>query len=169
MDPEIAAKVQFTNSVSDLEKFIPRNQIVKEMGGTENWSYEYIEPSDDENAEMKDTTTRDALRAERQSIGDELLSATSTWIDASKSKDAVKIQSSVGERNYLVERLRVNHWKLDPYVRARLCLDRMNVIQDGGNINFYPNKEPASETDAKNIPKVEHLEKANGTAVGPIS
>lgn len=128
MDPEIAVKVQFTNSVSDLERFIPRNQIAKEMGGTEDWSYEYIEPSEGENAEMKDTTTRDALKAERQSIGDELLSATSNWIDASKSKDAVKIQSSVGERNYLVERLRVNHWKLDPYVRSRLCLDRMNVI-----------------------------------------
>ncbi|KAJ5851275.1 uncharacterized protein N7529_010660 [Penicillium soppii] len=169
MDPEIAAKVQFTNSVADLEKFIPRNQIVKEMGGAEDWSYKYIEPSAEENSSMNDTTTRDALKGERQSIGEEFLSATSTWIDASKSKDAVKVQSSESERDYLVERLRVNYWKLDPYVRARLCLDRMRVIQDGGKIEFYPKDTPAESEDTTKESKVEHLEKVNGTVVQPVS
>jgi hypothetical protein len=169
MDPEIAAKVQFTNSVADLEKFIPRDQIVKEMGGTENWSYEYIEPSAEENSRMDDTMTRDALKFERQSIGEEFLTATSMWIDASKSKDASKIQSSESERDYLVERLRVNHWKLDPYVRARLCLDRMRVIQDGGKIDFYPKDTPAESGDAIKASKVEHLESVNGAIVQPVS
>src|SRR4051794_20270651 len=69
MDPEIAAKVQFTNSVADLEKFISRDQIVEEMGGDEKWSYEYVEPDAHENDRMNDTTTRDALKAEREAIG----------------------------------------------------------------------------------------------------
>ncbi|CAI7625097.1 unnamed protein product [Penicillium bialowiezense] len=168
MDPEIAAKVQFTNSVSDLEKFIPKDQIVKEMGGAEDWSYQYIEPTEDENSRMDDTTTRDALRSERLSIGDEFLGATSTWIEATKSKDASKIQSSESERDYLVERLRVNHWRLDPYVRARLCLDRMNVIQDGGKIDFYPKDVPTND-DAIKPSKAEHLEKVNGAVVQPVS
>lgn len=168
MDPEIAAKVQFTNSVSDLEKFIPKDQIVKEMGGAEDWSYQYIEPTEDENSRMEDTTTRDALRSERLSIGDEFLGATSAWIEATKSKDASKIQSSESERVYLVERLRVNHWKLDPYVRARLCLDRMNVIQDGGKIDFYPKDIPTND-DAIKSSKAEHLEKVNGTVVQLVS
>ncbi|CAG8358964.1 unnamed protein product [Penicillium salamii] len=166
MDPEIAAKVQFTNSVSDLEKFIPRDQIVKEMGGAEDWSYQYIEPTESENSTMEDTTTRDALKAERSSIGDEFLGATSSWIDATKSKDASKIQSAVSERDYLVERLRVNHWKLDPYVRARLCLDRMNVIQEGGKIDFYPKEV---DVDAIKASKVEHLESINGAVAQPVS
>jgi hypothetical protein len=118
---------------------------------------------------MNDTTTRDALKGERQSIGEEFLSATSTWIDASKSKDAVKVQSSESERDYLVERLRVNYWKLDPYVRARLCLDRMRVIQDGGKIEFYPKDTPAESEDTTKESKVEHLEKVNGTVVQPVS
>ncbi|KAJ5345743.1 hypothetical protein N7452_003747 [Penicillium brevicompactum] len=168
MDPEIAAKVQFTNSVSDLEKFIPKDQIVKEMGGAEDWSYQYIEPTEDENSRMEDTTTRDALKAERSNIGEEFLGATSAWIDATKSKDTSKIQSSESERDYLVERLRVNHWKLDPYVRARLCLDRMNVIQDGGKIDFYPKDVPVSD-DVIKTSKAEHLEKVNGAVAQPVS
>lgn len=140
MDPEIAAKVEFTNSVADLEKFIPRSQIVEEMGGDEKWSYQYVEPGSTENSRMDNTTTRDALKSERQAIGEEFLAATSGWINATKSKDATKLQSSESERAYLAERLRVNHWRLDPYVRARLLLDRTKVIQEGGKIEFYPEK-----------------------------
>jgi hypothetical protein len=118
---------------------------------------------------MDDTTTREALRAERQNIGDEFLAATSAWIDASKSKDTPKIQASESERDYLVERLRVNHWKLDPYVRARLCLDRMNVIQEGGKIDFYPKHVSEIDVDVSKASKVEHLEKVKGTIVQPVS
>ncbi|OQD82261.1 hypothetical protein PENANT_c022G08495 [Penicillium antarcticum] len=166
MDPEIAAKVQFTNSVADLEKFIPRDQIVEEMGGDEKWSYEYVEPNAHENDRMNDTTTRDALKAEREAIGEEFLSATSSWIDASKAKDASKIQASESERAYLVERLRVNHWKLDPYVRARLSLDRMGVIQEGGKIDFYPKDVPVKTQvpETTKISEVEHLERVNRSA-----
>jgi hypothetical protein len=166
MDPEIAAKVQFTNSVADLEKFIARDQIVEEMGGDEKWSYEYVEPGAHENDLMNDVTTRDALKAERESIGEEFLSATSSWIDASKTEDASKIQASESERAYLVERLRVNHWKLDPYVRARLFLDRTRVIQEGGKIDFYPSDVPAEAqvAETSKLLEVEHLERVNRNA-----
>ncbi|KAJ5746834.1 uncharacterized protein N7511_008530 [Penicillium nucicola] len=166
MDPEIAAKVQFTNSVADLEKFIPRDQIVEEMGGDEKWSYEYVEPDVHENDRMNDTTTRDALKAEREAIGEEFLSATSGWIDACKLKDTSKVQASESERAYLVERLRVNHWKLDPYVRARLCLDRTRVIQDGGNIDFYPKHVPVEiqVAETTKMSEVQHLERVNQSA-----
>lgn len=163
MDPDIAAKVAFTNSTDDLEKFIPRDQIVEELGGNEKWKYEYIEPDAKENDKMNDTTTRDALLAEREQIGEEFLSATSSWIEASKSKDANKVQASERQRAFLAERLRVNHWKLDPYVRARLCLDRMRVIQEGGKINFYPKDTPAENvTEVAKASEVKHLESVDG-------
>ncbi|KAJ5779909.1 hypothetical protein N7457_005069 [Penicillium paradoxum] len=165
MDPEIAAKVQFTNSVADLEKFIARDQIVEELGGNENWRYQYAEPSPNENSKMNDTTTRDALKAERQTIGDEFLTATSGWIDASRSKDPSKIQSSEGERAYLAERLRVNHWRLDPYTRARTQLDRTKVIQEGGKIDFHPKDISVGSQNEKikTSQHMEHLERVNGT------
>lgn len=160
MDPDIAAKVNFTNNVNDLSKFIPRNQIPKELDGDEAWDYEYIEPSDDENKLMQDTTTRDALVQEREQIGDEFLKATGEWVEASKAMDTTKIQTAESQRAYQAERLRVNYWKLDPYVRARLCLDRMRVIQGGGKIDFYPKDEPVQESGKTS--DVEHFEKVNG-------
>jgi hypothetical protein len=171
MDPDIAAKVQFTNSVSDMEKFISRDQIVKELGGSEQWEYKYIEPEENENATMQDTTTRDALIRERQQIGEEFMAFTSEWIEAANSQDKAKTQSAASQRTYLAERLRVNYWKLDPYVRARLCLDRMRVIQKDGKVNFYPKEDDIEET--KESPKVSefhHVESINGTATQtPVS
>lgn len=170
MDPEIAAKVDFTNSVVDLEKYINRNQLVTELGGAEQWDYEYIEPNENENALMKDTIIRDALLHERQQIGEEFLTSTAEWIEATKTRDKFKIQSTDSQRAYLAERLRVNHWKLDPYVRARLCLDRMRVIQDGGKIDFYPEevkiRKKAQET-SKTL-EVIYLESMNSNNVQAI-
>ncbi|KAJ5426425.1 hypothetical protein N7465_001495 [Penicillium sp. CMV-2018d] len=160
MDPEIAAKVEFTNSVTDLERFIPRDHIAEEMGGDEKWSYKYIEPSSTENSKMDNTTIRDALKRERQAIGEEFLAATSGWINATKSEDATKLYSSESERAYLAERLRVNYWKLDPYSRARLLLDRTNVIQDGGKIEFYPKTAPTDRNiEITKAFDVKHLER----------
>ncbi|KAJ5100109.1 hypothetical protein N7532_007110 [Penicillium argentinense] len=171
MDPDIAAKVHFTNSVNDLEKFISRDQIVKELGGAEDWEYEYIEPEENENATMEDTTTRDALIRERQQIGEEFLGATSDWIEAAKSKDNTKVQSAASQRAYLAERLRVNYWKLDPYVRARLCLDRMRVIQKDGKVDFYPKEGEIEETkEPLKTAETQHLESVNGNAIQtPVS
>lgn len=170
MDPDIAAKVQFTNSAADLEKFIARDQLVEEVGGAEKWKYEYIEPDEKENAIMEDTTTRDALIRERQQIGEEFLAATCEWNEAAKSKDKSKIQSAASQRAYLAERLRVNHWKLDPYTRARLCLDRMRVIQKDGKIDFYP-KEVEIEEKPQETGKsldTQHLESVNGNGAEAI-
>ncbi|KAJ5924188.1 hypothetical protein N7466_008375 [Penicillium verhagenii] len=162
MDPDIAAKVQFTNSADDLTKFIDRSKLPKGVGGDENWEYKYIEPKEGENKAMEDTTTRDALLRERLQIGEEFLTATAEWIEAAKAKDKSKIQSAASERTFLAERLRVNHWKMDPYIRARLCLDRMGVIQEGGKVDFYPKETTNGSSKASEI---EHLEKVNGNGI----
>ena len=49
MDPVVASKVHFTRSVNDLDKFIPRDQIPRELAGDEDWEYKYIEPEENEN------------------------------------------------------------------------------------------------------------------------
>jgi CRAL/TRIO domain len=55
LDPVVASKIHFTRSVADLEQFIPKSQIVKELEGDDQWEYKYVEPVPGENDIMKDT------------------------------------------------------------------------------------------------------------------
>jgi len=135
MDPVIVSKIQFTKSVKDLETYIPRERIFKELGGPEDWEYKYIEPEQNENKRMDDTTTREALEDERRDIVRELLTTTSSWITATATKDNEQLKTSKARRDELAEQLSANYWKLDPYVRARNCLDRAGIIPD---IGFQP-------------------------------
>ncbi|KAL3460083.1 CRAL-TRIO domain-containing protein [Aspergillus heterothallicus] len=156
MDPRIVEKTIFTRTVEDLERYIDRDQIIAELGGNEDWKYEYIEPDPDENRAMEDYATRDILLAERQSIGEEFLVATSRWISASRGDDRVGLQEAITHRERLIEQIRVNYWDLDPYVRARNNLDRTGVIQEGGWIDMYPDPGPDLEHEVYVEPEPEH-------------
>jgi hypothetical protein len=37
LDPVVASKIHFTKHLEDLEQYIPRSQIMKELGGDEDW------------------------------------------------------------------------------------------------------------------------------------
>ncbi|KAA8651186.1 hypothetical protein EYZ11_008949 [Aspergillus tanneri] len=158
MDPVIVSKIHFTNSVADMEKFIARDQIVKELGGSEDWTYEYVEPVEGENDEMADSVSRDSLLAERQRIGDDLLRTTGEWISVCKTDNEEEIAEVKTRRANVTEELRLNYWKLDPYIRGRNHMDRTGVINDGGKIDFYPQPEVTDETLAKTL-EVEHVER----------
>lgn len=136
MDPVVASKVQFTRSVADLDKYIPRNQIPKELKGDENWSYEYIAPVENENATMKDTKTRDSLMYDRMMVGIRVLAATVAWISATTLNDGKvetsKVEELKSRRNGVIEEFRANYWKLDPYIRARALIDRDGMLLPGG-------------------------------------
>lgn len=136
MDPVVASKVQFTRSVADLDKYIPRNQIPKELKGDENWSYKYIAPVENENATMKDTKTRDSLMYDRMMVGIRMLAATAAWISATTLNDGKvetsKVEELKSRRNGVIEEFRANYWKLDPYIRARALIDRDGMLLPGG-------------------------------------
>lgn len=161
MDPVIVSKVHFTYSAKDLSKFIDMDKLPKEMGGTEDWTYKYVEPAEGENALMEDTATRDTLQAERLKIGEELLQSTSQWIKAGGEKNKEEEKALQKQREEQIERLRANYWKIDPYTRGRNTLDRTNVIQSGGKVDFYPTEEsipPITEMKALDIEHVERTE-----------
>lgn len=141
LDPVVAAKIHFTQNREDLEEFIPADRLTKELEGDEEWEYEYIEGRQGENARMADTTTRDALIAKRQGLAKEIQDATIDWIRASFNKETDAADAAQVKRNKLIEQLRRQYWDLDPYVRARSLYDRLNVIQGGGKIEFYPGAE----------------------------
>ena len=136
MDPVVASKVHFTKSVADLDKFISRTQIPRELKGDEDWQYEYVEPKKDENAIMEDTTIRDSLMYDRMMIGIRMLTATAAWISATTfaegKEDPAVVDELKSRRNAVIEEFRVNYWNLDPYVRARALIDRTGVLKEGG-------------------------------------
>ncbi|KAJ5046418.1 uncharacterized protein L3040_003662 [Drepanopeziza brunnea f. sp. 'multigermtubi'] len=138
LDPVVASKVQFTNSNDEMEQFVPRSQIIKELGGDEDWEYKYIEPVPGENDKMKDTVTRDKLLKERETLVDQYEKSTLDWING--EGDAVLVKET---RNKLAAALRDDYWRLDPYLRARTIYDRVGMIQGGGILQFYPDKAEA--------------------------
>ncbi|CAG8049500.1 unnamed protein product [Penicillium olsonii] len=136
LDPVVASKIQFTRSVADLDKYIPRNQIPKELKGDEDWNYRYIEPAENENAPMQDTETRDSLMLERTKIGTRLLGVTAAWILATTSnEESWKVEGLKSRRDAIVKDFRVNYWKLDPYIRARALIDRNGMLLPGGQLS----------------------------------
>ncbi|KAL3461812.1 CRAL-TRIO domain-containing protein [Aspergillus heterothallicus] len=137
MDPVVASKVQFTKNINDLDKYIPREKIPKELGGDQEFTYKYIEPVADENASMADKAAGDSAMVERMMTGLSFVAATAAWISASA---AAKKGSATEEeqkkhlaerRDEVIERFRQSYWKLDPYVRARALIDRRGAIKDG--------------------------------------
>jgi hypothetical protein len=152
--------VHFISGAKDLEKMVPQSQIINELGGEEDWEYEYIEPKPNENDRLKDAITRESILAERKELGDELFTLTAEWISSSKS------DTSPARRDEVITKLRENYWQLDPYVRARSILDRTGVIKEGGSIDFYPTTASASiQVDEKPKIVTEHVDNAQVSAV----
>ncbi|KAL4920282.1 CRAL-TRIO domain-containing protein [Aspergillus aurantiobrunneus] len=149
LDPVVAAKIHFTKSSQELEEFIPKSRIITELEGDEKWEYKYVEPKDGENATVKETGKRDELVTQRQQLAKELQNSTVAWILATRKKVENNAKDVAEKRNDLIERLRVQYWELDPYVRCTSLYDRMNIIQGGGKIEFYPEapKETHKESE----------------------
>ena len=139
LDPVVAGKVHFTNSPTELETYIPRDHMIKELGGDDTWVYSYIEPSPEENKSLADTTTRDRLQTERADVVRDFEAATREWIGGPPADNSLR-----AKRNELAERLRAGYWELDRYVRARCLLDRTGIIGKDGRIDFYHPKEPTA-------------------------
>ncbi|KAL4868563.1 hypothetical protein BDV12DRAFT_95886 [Aspergillus spectabilis] len=164
LDPVVAQKIHFTKNLQDLEEFIPKSRIITELEGDEKWEYKYVEPKEGENTTIKETGKRDELVAQRQTLAKELQDSTVAWIAATKKKEDDNAKQVADKRKDLIERLRAQYWEMDPYVRCTTLYDRLNIIQGGGKIEFYPeatkeNKETPKEngivTNGEAVEKIE--------------
>ncbi|KAF2813743.1 CRAL/TRIO domain-containing protein [Mytilinidion resinicola] len=154
LDPVVAGKVHFTKNPDELEAFIPRKQIPKELGGDEDWSYKYVEADPAENAIQANIEPRDQLLAARSEIVRKYEGTILDWIRSAGKESADEKASSESvrvQRDALAEDLKKNYWELDPYLRARSYYDRTGVIQAGGVLDFYPSKEPPKAESAKPV------------------
>lgn len=137
LDPVVASKVHFASNVEELSEFIPRNRILKELGGDEDWVYRYAEPSESE--AVKQGGEKDALEAKRRDVVSEYEKETLEWAHGRAKGEG---------RQALADQLRDNYWKLDPYVRARSVYDRIGLIGPGGRLDFYPQPGATAGTSA---------------------
>ena len=149
LDPVVASKVHFTSDVHDLEQYIPKSQIIKELGGEEDWVYTYVEPVAGENALMKEEAPRIKLEEERTREVLDYQRKTFEWITSGSTE--IK-----AERDKLAHKLNTNYWQLDPYIRARTIYDRTGVIDKGGKINFYPDRKVVNGVGSDPPPQVAH-------------
>lgn len=133
LDPVVASKVHFTKDASDLAEHIDKDKIPKELGGDEDFEYEYIEPVDGENAMLLDKAGRAEVQKERAGIVDEYERETLAWINGQGDEAAHKAR-----RSELAAELSKNYWRLDPYIRAKTLFDRNGVIGEDGEIDMYP-------------------------------
>ncbi|KAJ5971692.1 uncharacterized protein N7479_001610 [Penicillium vulpinum] len=146
LDPVVASKIHFTKNRQDLEHYIHPSQIMKELDGDEDWVYNYVEVPENENPCMADKEKRDTLMAERQKLAKDIQDTTIEWIRASFKKETDAASAAEEKRKNLIEQLRAQYWVLDPYVRARSLYDRLNIVQGGGKINFYPDSKEAEKS-----------------------
>ncbi|PCH02806.1 Hypothetical protein PENO1_035570 [Penicillium occitanis (nom. inval.)] len=166
LDPVVAAKVHFTNTTEDLEEFIDRSRILKEFGGEDDATFEYIEAQPGENDAMKDTVKREEVLAKHKALSQELQDATKHWIEAANKNDEAAVESWKAKREELAQQYSKHYWITDPYIRARSVYDRNGVILGGGKIKFYPEQELKDTTaaDPTTAETEEKKIKTNGTA-----
>lgn len=146
--------MHFTNNKSELEEFIEPGQIIKELGGDQDWEYQYVEPISGENAKMDDTATRDQLLKSRADTVKQFETTTMDWI---KKPDGEEGKAAKEKREKLATELREGYWKLDPHIRARSLYDRMRIIQPDGKVTWTAANAPqpaapgAPETSADDL------------------
>ena len=137
----VAGKVHFTKNVEELAEFVERSHIIKELGGDDPWTYQYVEPIAGENKLLLDGITRQRLLDERAAVVKDYETTTQQWIHDPHSTDALR-----RKRSELTKQLRTGYWELDPYLRARTLYDRTGIIGEGGQIQYYgsPNSTTGS-------------------------
>lgn len=145
LDPVVATKIHFASDINELSTYVDRNRLPKEVGGDEDWEYNYSEPPNDDDKRITDAKTREQFTSERRALADKYQKATLAWI-----KEGT--EANVAERKTLMNELRDNYWKLDPYIRARSFYDRIGFLNEGGRINFYPEDKTATATSTAPAP-----------------
>ncbi|RPB29436.1 CRAL/TRIO domain-containing protein [Terfezia boudieri ATCC MYA-4762] len=149
LDPVVASKIHFTKTNEDLEQFIPKEHIIKELGGLEDWEYVFQEPVAGEDAALGDKVPLAKLQAERAETVKRYEDLTRAWINVLPGPSAGETENSLevlsnskikAERLDVAKSLRGGYWKLDKYVRGRTFYDRTGVIGPDGMIDFYSSK-----------------------------
>lgn len=145
LDPVVAGKIHFTNSLNDLAEFISPDVVVAELGGSNHYRYEYIEPVEGENSAMKDEAKKQALTEERRNLAKDYEAVIKEWA-ALPVEDREGWAAMAKKRDALASKLQENYWKLDPIVRARSIYDRNGEMTGERVLAKHPTADESTQT-----------------------
>ncbi|CAZ82641.1 unnamed protein product [Tuber melanosporum] len=136
LDPVVASKIHFTKTIEDMEAFIPKENIPRELGGSEDWTYTYVEPTPDENVPLEDEARKNTLQSARGELVRKYESATHAWIAGGEAGEI-----AAAERKAIARKLATGYWEMDKNLRARTVYDRTGVLLPNGQVDFYGHRK----------------------------
>ncbi|KAL8277171.1 hypothetical protein RQP46_010419 [Phenoliferia psychrophenolica] len=135
LDPVVRAKVEMTTSTEDLVVHIPKHHLVKGLGGSSEWTWEYQAVIAGENALQKDNEGRRAAQKERDRLIGNFESASHAMLAAGPGESR-----ALQKRRLAMLEMRAQYYLLDPYIRGRVAYHRHGNIVGNGLVFFeYPN------------------------------
>ncbi|KAL8278214.1 hypothetical protein RQP46_009387 [Phenoliferia psychrophenolica] len=144
LDPVVRQKVEMTKNAEDLIVHIPKHHLVKQLGGSSDWEWDYKPVVPGENAAQQDAAGLKAAQAERERLIENYEAVTRSWISAPVGD--VKMEQA---RRLAMLELCAQYHLLDPFIRGRAAYHRHGNILGNGLVYFeYPNA-PGSETEAE--------------------
>lgn len=121
LDPQVASKITFTKSYTDLNQYISDENIPESLGGKSHCiRTSFKVPDSRYDTKMKDTVTKKKILNNRKKLIDAFIIKTKTWIectDRNMSIEALRDRVSAGKE------LSINYLELDPYIRSRSIYD----------------------------------------------
>lgn len=121
LDPVVASKVHFTKSAADLEAFVDKKWIPKDLGGDDDYKPTYVTPTKENSAKKPKDETYKKLKAQRELLCLTFLETTLAWIHAKTTEESTKLLQA---KIQLGAELAKNYIALDPYIRWRGAFDR---------------------------------------------
>lgn len=125
LDPVVASKIHFTKSAKDLEKFVDKKFIPKDLGGEDDYSPQYVEPTKENSSVLAKDEKYEKLVAQREQLFLTFLETTISWIQAKLTEESTKLMDL---KIQLGAELAENYIALDPYIRERGAFDRDNSL-----------------------------------------
>lgn len=126
LDPVVANKIVFVKTYDDLANYFSDDLIPKSVGGTNEFVYKYVEPTEEESSKMKDLETKKKHVDQQQHLMDEYVKETVKWIEAGTDEAATKTtrekKLAIAKEMYKV------YWEADEYIRARSIIDRTGEL-----------------------------------------
>lgn len=124
LDPVVAAKVVFATP-ADMPKYIDKESLMAHQGGTDPYTYKFLEPV----AASVDTAAKTQAEDTRSGIASEFLEITRKWAIL----DTGELEKARDEKE---QQLRKSWWDLEKYF-VRNMYHRMGVIaDDGGRVEW---------------------------------
>lgn len=125
LDPVVASKIHFTKSTADLEQFVDKKFIPKDLGGLDDYDPVYVTPTPENSSRKAPDSKFEKLLAEREKLLLTFIQTTMSWIDAKTEEESTKWLNA---KIQLGGEIALNYTLLDPYTRERGAFDRNGAI-----------------------------------------